>query len=822
VLRSVAGVLFLLLACAASADAASSTPLGDLVDTRFGTEEGAADFGTGGGAGSTYPGATAPFGMVQLSPDTIPGAGNFGGLYTYSDKKLRGFSLTHISGGGCSALGDVPILPTTKPIDRAITKPRSFDLDPQYEQSFTHKGEVARPGDYQVSLGDGTRVELSATTRVALMRLRYPAGSRGSVLVNPSGSAMGNFADDVRVDTATREISGTVTGGQFCAGRNRYRLHFVARFDRPIAANGTFVRTQLNPGATEASDVSDGPQVGLTTLQYKRILNGPDELPGNPTTGAQAGAYATFDTSTRRDVVVRVGLSTVSTDGARRNLDAEAPSRATFESLRSAAKAEWERRLAKVRVKGGTSSQRRVFETMLYHALLMPNARSDVDGRYQGMDDATHRTATGRVQYGNVSGWDIYRSQVPLLAMVEPRVASDLVRSLVNDWRESGRLPKWPMINGQTNIMVGDPADAIIAGSHAFGARDFDAREALRAMVEGATRPAGPIANGNYVQRPGLDDVLKYGCVGYEKNANAVQAALDPTKVWGAASTTLEYQVADFSIARLAAGSGDARTCRAFAPRSAVWRKLWDAKTGYIRPRNATTGTFAADDDPAKDTGFVEGSEGQYVWAVPNDVAGLAAAMGGRDKARARLNAFFSTLNAGHASTRAFLGNEPTLHTPYLYDWLGAPGRGAAVVRRAMLELYAPAPGGYPGNDDGGQMASWWVLGALGFYPAVPGTGVLALGAPLFPRADVKLARGTLRIDADGAAANAPYVQSLRVGDDEHRRAWLAWDDIARGGRLSFTLGRKASSWATDTAAAPPSFPAKAACDPLRSALASR
>lgn len=806
-------------AVAHAVPAPAATPRGDLVDTRIGTEEGSPDFGTGGGAGSTYPGPVAPFGMVQPSPDTDPSIGNFGGLYTYSDRKLRGFSLTHVSGGGCAGLGDVPILPTTARVDTAPTQPASFDLKPQYLASFSHEGEVARPGDYRVTLGDGTAAELTATTRTAALRFAFPTGRDGSILVNGGGSAMGNFASDVRVDPARREITGTIAGGQYCANRNRYRLHYVVRFDRPISASGTWVRQELEPGATEAGDRSDRGQTNVLTLQYRRIPFGPDALPGNPSSGAQAGAYATF--AQGGTVTARAAISLVSVEGARRNLDAEAPDATSFDALRDAARARWEDELGRVAVQGGTDAQRRVFTTALYHALVMPNVVSDVDGRYQGMDDRVHRVADGHVQLANVSGWDVYRSEVPLLAMLHPEVASDLVRSLVAGWRESGHLPKWQVLNGQTNIMVGDPADAIIAGARAFGARDLDADEALRAMLDGATRDTGPAENAGYVHRPGLADLLRLGYVGHERNTTATGHTVDPSQVWGSAATTLEYGTADAAIARFAAATGRDDVCRAFAPRSAAWTRLWDPQKRLIRPRYASGG-WATDDGPSSDTGFVEGSEAQYVWGVPYDVGGLVQRMGGTAAARRRLDTFFTELNAGASSPYAFLGNEPNLHVPSLYDWVGDPAAGARVTRRAMLGLYRPTPGGYPGNDDAGTMASWWVLNALGVYPTVPGVGLLALGAPLFPHAEVRLGGGgRLVVDAPGAADDATTVEGVSVDGVVHRRTWLAWDDIRRGARLRVALSRAdRAAWGTGPDAAPPSFPPDRICGAVPSALA--
>lgn len=805
------------LALLAPTAAASAQPAPvSLVRTLMGTDEGAADFGTGGGAGATFPGAVAPFGMLQLSPDTDPSFHNYAGGYTYSDSRIKGFSMTHLSGAGCAALEDVPMLPTTHPVDASPSQAGTFDIDPRYESSFTHDGEVARPGDYRVRMAPGPQeidAELTARARAGALRLTFPAGSHGSVLFNAGGSSMGNDDATLHVDPARREISGTVSSGAFCSALDKYRVSFVARFDRPFAASGTWRRQLLQPGSTDVSDEALIHQVGLATLQYKRVAGLPNQLPGDPSSGAQAGAYATFDTTSDRRVVARVALSSVSVAGARANLEAAA--RPGFDAMRRAARRTWARRLAAVRIGGGTRAQRELFYTALYHALIEPGILSDVDGRYRGMDGQVHRAA-GFTDYANVSGWDTYRSQLPLMAMLAPRAAADFVSSLLADWRESGHLPKWSLREGQTNVMVGDPADLLMAGAWAFGARRFDLRTALAAAVDGATKP-GVSANGGYVQRAGLDDYQRLGYVGYEQNASTIGQTVDPSLVWGTASTTLEYATADFGIARLAAAAGDAVTCRTFARRAANWRNVLDPASRLMRPRMASNGQFTGSADPASSDGFVEGSAGQYTWAVPQDVAGLTRALGGRTAARARLDAFFAKLNDGVDSAHAFLGNEPTLHTPYLYDWLGAPAKGQGILRRALLGLYKPTPGGYPGNDDLGAMSSWWVFGALGLYPATPGAGVLALGSPLFPHARVRLAHGTLDIRAPRAAAGRPYVGRAWRGGRPLRRAWLSWHSIARGARLRFALSSDPRQrWATSAAAAPPSFAGRAVCAPAR------
>jgi predicted alpha-1,2-mannosidase len=774
-----------------------------LVDLFTGTAAGGADFGTGGGAGNTFPGAVMPFGMVQWSPDTSPGRTNSPGGYSYEDTEIRGFSLTHLSGVGCPIFQDFPFLPTTVPVDVSPALPRSYLVEPRYLPSFDHARERAEPGYYRVDLDPDTPqaigVELSATTRTGFARIRYPETATASVLINAGGSAMANGTAVFRIDPARREVSGQVESGQFCYHRNRYTVFLVAEFDRDFAAYGTWTKQALAPGATASEDHADSPS-------HLRPITG---LPNPPaaSNGAQAGAYVTFDARAEQRVQVRVGLSFVSVEGARENLRAESR-HLRFDDVRRRARRQWNRLLSRVHVHGGDRADRRTFYTMLYHALLAPTVASDANGASMGMDGQPH-AAAGFTRYTNFSGWDIYRSQIPLLAMLDPMRVSDMIRSLLADARESGWLPKWSVASGQTNVMVGDPAAPIIAGAYAFGALDFDHGEALAAMLKGATE-YGASPNADYVERAALPAYVAAGWVpheGTEGSSGASTSLLGTADaVWGSAATTLEYAVADFAIARFAGAIGRADVCAAFATRAANWRHVFNPATGYVQPRRAT-GEFAPAFDPAGGEGFAEGNASQYTWMVPHDLGGLIEAVGGRVAATERLDAFFTELNAGPTSRFAFLGNEPSFHTPWIYGWLGAPEKSQAVVRRALLTLFDAAPTGYPGNDDMGQMSAWYVLGALGLSPVIPGTDVLALGTPLFPRVDVRRPRGTITIVGRGAGRSRPYVHALRVDGRAHRRPWIAFADLARGARLAFTLGATPGTWGTAPGDAPPSFP---------------
>jgi predicted alpha-1,2-mannosidase len=754
---------------------------------------------------------------VQWSPDTTPSDRNGDG-YDYRDNHVSGFSLTHLSGAGCGLYGDFPFLPTTEPIVSSPADPGSATLDGKFQPGFSHAEESGRPGYYSMRLnpvrGAGIDAELTATTRTGVGRFTFPRNPHSSILINAGGSAKADNLARVEIDPGASEISGEASSGLFCGQRPRYRVYFAAVFNRPFHAYGTWTRKALEPESTAAEDIQ--------------------EPEANPRETAQSGAYASFDTRKNRVVLVRVGVSFVSVANARANLAAESQG-VGFGSVASQAQRRWNQALGRIRVSGGSPSHTRTFYTALYHALLAPRTFNDVGGEYIGMDDRVHETG-GRTQYADISGWDTYRTQVQLLSILMPDRASDLVRSMLADADQSGCLPRWPYANGQSMTMVGDPADALIASASAFGANAFDQRAALAAMVRGATQPCES-SNGSFVERQGLAQYQALGFVPYDldvktRNANSIYG--DPDSVWASAGTTLEYATDDFSIAQFAARARNDRTAyRAFMQRSHNWRKLFNRASGDLEPRNSD-GSFVPGYDNLRGAGFAEGNSIQYTWMVPHDPAGLFAAMGGRAKAADRLDFFLRRLNGSLGATHtshALLGNEPNLNVPWLYDWALRPYKTQQAVRRTVLGLYDASPSGYPGNDDLGTLSSWYVFGALGLYPEIPGVDALAIGSPLFPRATVSLAHHRkLRIDAGAfslspqrkgrkgkpppprhlvplALPRAPYIQSMSFNGHPYGKPWTTFCALARGATLTYRLGAQPNrDWGDSRAALPPSF----------------
>jgi len=731
------------------------------VDPFLGTGNSASPDPVGNGAGgSTFPGPTVPFGMVQFSPDT-PHAAPPG--YFYADDTIAAFSLTHLNGAGCPAQRDFPLFPF-------VARP-DFTVPP--EDHFSHADEKASPGFYEVKLASGILVDLTATERSGLARFTFPAGADGHILISAATASdrLTTKGFDAKIVGSDR-VTGSRAGGAFCFTNSSYRVYFAARFDRPFDGFGV----------ERGGEPADG----------DREVDGPS-----------SGAYFRFGTGSSRVVHMKMGLSYVSAENALKNLDAENPGW-DFDAVHAQALSKWNERLGKVVVDGGSDDERRAFYTALYHTMVQPAVFSDVDGSYVGFDKQV-RSDPAHVRYANFSGWDVYRSWIQLAAMLAPKEASDLVRSLIGAGQECGALPKWSLANDETGVMVGDPACPTIANAWAFGARDFDAQAALALMKKGATDP-GAKCNA-YTARLGLSDYMTRGYCSQD----------GPDKVVGSASVTQEYAVADFAIAQLAGAIGDATTHDTFAARALAWKNVFNGKydeggmLGMAQPRNQldvdTLPNFART-APDGMVGFIEGNAAQYTFFVPHDAYGLIGALGGDEATVGRLDSLFAELNAGVSRPHFYMGNEPQFGTPWLYPFAGAAHRTQAVVRRILREAFNTSPGGLPGNDDLGATSAWQVWAMLGMYPAVPGTGVLVLGSPLFPKATVTLPSGAkLTIESNGGSADAFYVQALRADGQPWSRTFITWDEIQNGKTLSFDLGLAPNaSWGAARSDRPPSF----------------
>ncbi len=679
--------------------------------------------------GFVFPGAAVPFGMVQNSPDT-PGEFAYGG-YLYTDTTIRGFSLVHLSGPGVKKAGDLPFMPTLLPPTN----------DPGvYASTFDHAGEHAEPGYYRVRLDSAaTDVELTASTRAAMQRYTFPPTTQAKLIVDVSRRVDGVHQGSFRV-TGPDEISGWV--------RSRYPVFFVARFSRPFSSSGTF--------AAE---------------------------------GEGAGGWVGFDTTTERTVTMRAGVSFVDLDGARRNLEAEAPT-FDFEEMRRRARSSWNDELGRVQVSGGGDLDTRSFYTALYHAQLHPNVFNDVDGRYRGFDDRIHHA--GRLtHYANFSLWDLYKSQNQLLALIQPERYREMLLSLLAAYREAGKLPRWGEQNIDAAHMSGDPAIPAIADGVCRGLLGREPAEALyEAGADLARR-----------RREELDRL------GY--------LPMSP-------GTTLEFGVADFALALVADALGRGDDARRRLGDSLRYRNILDPETRWIRPRRAD-GSWHSPFDPTEETGFQEGNSWQYSWLLPHDARGLFDRMGGNRAVIERLDELFrlppealSRLNVFGLVYRTATyapGNEHDLQVPWMYPFALAPWRTMDELRD-LQSLFRPAPDGLPGNDDLGGLSAWHVFSALGFGPVTPGAPFYVLGSPQFPKATVRVpGRAAFSIEAPATSPLNRYVRSARIGGRPLERAWFEDALLQRGGALELEMGSAPNTaFGSSPRDAPPS-----AGDPLSS-----
>lgn len=719
-----------------------------------------------GGTGNTFPGATLPFGMMQWSPDTTAN-----GFYKYQNSTIRGFSLTHLSGVGCPIFADVPLLPTVGPIK---TSPAANPSD--YAQGFSHRNEQASPGFYSVAFDSGIQAKLTVTARTGFGVFTYPSTPEANLLINAGGSATGNIMSSVQI-VGDDAVVGSAMSGGFCGTNTVYTIYFAVQFDRPFKSFGTWNAGAVNPGLRSS-------------------------------TGKQPGAFLTFDASQERVVKAKVGISFVSVENALLNLKTE-NSGWNFDAVRGKAHTVWNGWLNRIKVDGGTRAQKENFYTALYHSLLSPNVFSDVNGEYVGFDRKIH-TARGYTHYTNISDWDTYRSQVQLQALLAPRETGDMAQSLVVDAEQSGWLPKWVLANDVTAVMGGDNPVPLIATAYAFGARNFDARAALKYMLKAATQPGVGIHG--YRERPQLTEYLKFGYVPYSLDFGS--AAIN------AASVTLEYATDDFCIAQFAKSLGDTKNHNIFMRRAQNWQNLFDAESGFIRPRRENgvfLEGFDADAvlphsevpwDRLNQAGFQEGNAWQYTWMIPHNYKGLFQAIGGKTEVERRLDKFFTELTEW-GRPHFNMANEPSFVSPYAYTFAGSPWKTQATVRRIMTETFKSSPDGLPGNDDLGATSAWYVWSAVGLYPAIPGVGGFVIGSPSFSFVEIRLGNGRrIQIAADGVSASNFYVQKLTLDGKSYTRAWLPIENIRAGTMaLNFTLSDKPGAlWGSRSADAPPSF----------------
>jgi predicted alpha-1,2-mannosidase len=709
--------------------------------------------------GQTFPAVGVPFGMTHLTPQTRDGAAKCVSPYYYVDRAIQGIRASHWMSGSCTQdYGSFTLMPV---VGQLRVRPEERD------QPFDHGRESASPAYYAVSLDrSGARIEATATARAGMLRVTVPTTQPSYLVVNPN-SHQGKGSLEVLPERG--EIVGSNPVYRIYAGQGEpagFSGYFVARLEGPIAEHGAWVDEVLQPAAA-AVESTDSAAIGM----YVRLPVG------------------------RNGVArVKVGTSFTSIEEARRNLDIEIPGW-DFDGVRAAAQAEWAGLFGRVEVEGGTPEQRTMFYTALYHAALLPRTFSDASGTHPAFGGSGEIVrAEGYTYYDDFSLWDTFRAVHPLLTLIAPERSAEMVRSLLAKAEQGGWLPIFPAWNSYTSAMIGDHAVTVAADAYLKGIRGFDAERMYEFMRRNATEtPADSAEYRAGKGRRALESYLRHGYVPLEDPVN------DAFHKQEQVSRTLEYAYDDFAVAQMAGALGKEDDRRLFLERAGNWRNVFDPGTRLVRGRYAD-GTWYSPFDPTERADFItEGSPWQYTWFVPHDVAGLIDAMGGREAFVARLDSLFEHGLYWH-------GNEPNHHIPYLYAYAGQPWKGQQRVRQIMTEEYDAGPGGLSGNDDSGQMSAWYAFSAMGFYPVAPGIPNYVLGSPLFARTTLHLAGGaTFTIEAAGASALNPYIQSATLNGQPFDRSWISHEELLRGGTLSLQMGPEPNpAWGSAPGSAPP------------------
>ncbi|WP_439181841.1 GH92 family glycosyl hydrolase [Carboxylicivirga taeanensis] len=747
------------------------------VDPFIGTQE----------MGHVFPGACAPFGIVQLSPETDSVQFYHEGKYNkevyrycagyqYTDKSIVGFAHTHFSGTGHSDLGDFLVMPT---VGKVQHNPGTIDdTSKGYRSLFRKETEAAEPGYYTVELDDyKIKAELTATQRVGFHRYTFPKSDAAHIILDLTHGIY-NYNGKVLWSTIRVENDTLVTGYRITRGwaRTNYQ-YFAMSFSKPIKSYGCSNNEEVKYNG------------------FWRKFDQTDNFP--EMAGKALTANFDFDTEDGEQINIKFALSAVSTAGALKNLQAEVP-HFDFERTRSEAKAMWNKELSRIKVEAD-AEKKTAFYTSMYHSFIHPSEYMDVDGQYRGLDHNIHQ-ADGFTNYTIFSLWDTYRAQHPLLTLIQPKRSSDMVNSMLAHYEQSVHsiLPIWSHYGNENWCMIGYHTVPVIADAYVNGIKGFDAEKALEACLSSA----------NFDRYEGIGEYKMYGYVPHE------------TSHYGA-SITLEYAYDDYTIAQLAKAMGKESLAQEYMARSENWRNLFDAHTGYVRPKTKA-GDFLDNFDPldTHGAGFIEGNSWNYSLYVPQNVGGLINQMGGKELFAQHLDSLF-TMHIPDAYfehtediTREGImggyvhGNEPSHHVAYMYNWAGKPWKTAERINEIMRTKYLNKPDGLCGNDDCGQMSAWYIFSSLGFYPVCPGSGEYVIGSPSVDEAVLQLENGKqFTIRAKNVSSKNIYIKSVTLNGQPLNRTFIKHSDIVEGGELIFHMSsRPNKKWGFEEDAYPYSF----------------
>ena len=761
------------------------------------------------GEGKTFPGPTTPFGMVQLSPDTITGGvkgppdylwiGDNGPGYSYEQTTIEGFSFTHMSGvGAYGDLGNLQVMPTTGPMK--LDSGRVDHPNEGWRSQYSHTNERVEANYYAVKLDRyGIRVELAAAPRAGVLQFTFPQTKTARIQLNLArrigGASTRQYVEVVGEQAVEGWMRCPPAGGGWENGKGNvsYTVYFHMEFSKPLESFGVWKIDVPDDAFPVQHDLatsyfySDEYQ---QLVQQGIVLDGCKQQEGN-----HIGFFAEFPSlKTGEKVVVKSGISFTSIDGARKNLEHDIPGW-NFDEVHRTGRSLWDDALSAIAIEGATKDQNEIFYTAMYHAMIDPRAISDVDGEYTGVDGKVH-VAAGYTPRTVFSGWDVFRGEFPLMTLLNATMVNDEINSLINLAETSGKgyLERWELLNAYTGCMDGDPATSVILDAYSKGIRGFDVDKAYAACRQTAVGKNGA------TNRPENDFYMEHG---YVPNGDS-----SPGVSW-----TLDNAYFDWCAGRLATALGKTEDARLFSDRASNYKNIYDPSVGSMRAKNAAGEWIPWLGKTAFGQGCTESNPIQQTWFVPHDVAGLIALMGGADEFTRQLEDFFERTPPSFGWNNYYNhSNEPVHHVPYLFVYVGKPWLTQKWVRRVLHGAYHDNVDGICGNDDVGQMSAWYVLSALGFYPVCPGDGIYILGSPLFPRAtihlDGKWYKGAkFTITATNQGPDHPYVQSARLNGKPLSRAWIRHSEIAAGGALEFVMGATANKqWATMGADLPPSM----------------
>lgn len=755
-------ILFLVALCCCSATYAQHRSLIQYVNPIVGTHR----------MGHTYPGATVPFGAVQLSPDTdtLPYEVNatynkdvykYCAGYQYSDKTIVGFSHTHFSGTGHSDLGDFLVMPTTGKL--LLNPGTAANPESGYRSTFSHATEIAQPNYYSVMLDKyNIKAELTTTTRVGLHQYTFPATDSAQIILDMVHGIY-NYSDKNVWSFLRVENDTLVTGYRQTNGWGRTRtVYFAMAFSKPITSYGY--------------ENNSKKQV------YRGFWRKFDELHNFPEiAGTQIKAYFNFSTTAGEKIKIKFAISPVSTRNAVLNMTTEVP-HWNFEKTKQQGQDEWEKELAKTEVQGDTETMKN-FYTAIYHTLINPTVYMDVNSEYKGLDQNIH-TATSFTNYTTFSLWDTYRALHPLYNLLQPQRNADMVSSMLAHYDQSAHkmLPVWSNSANENWCMIGYHSVSVIADAVVKGTYYADAQKALEACI----------ATANHKNYDGIAYYLQLGYVPEDKNRASV-------------SKTLEYAYDDWCIAQLAQKIGRTDIYNEYSKRANNYQNVYDASTGYMHPR-MSDGSFKKDFDVLNtdEAGYIEGNAWNYSLYVPHQPAAMIALMGGKKRFVAHLDSLFSMqlpdsyfANTEDISRDGIIGNyvhgnEPAHHVAYLYNYTNEPHKTQERVRMILNKMYHPTPGGLGGNDDCGQMSAWYIFSSLGFYPMAPGSDRYELGSPAIQSAVLHLQNGkTLTISTKNQSKKNVYVRSVTLNGIKLNQTYITHNDLMNGGTLVFEMSAK-------------------------------